>query len=96
MATVNGVNALNAAGAPQPPKPPAPAPQQTEAQPPSDESDTVLVSAAATAKQAVLSSTASEIRQEQVDAAKARLAEGTYKLQATVLQVAARVAAFIE
>jgi anti-sigma28 factor (negative regulator of flagellin synthesis) len=38
----------------------------------------------------------SEIRQAQVDAAKQRLAEGTYKLQETVLKVASRVYRFIE
>ncbi len=93
MATVNGISAVNGptGPVPAPPAPPADKPQPRAAQ-----TDTVSVSAAAAAQQSVLADAASDIRREQVEAAKARLAEGTYKLQATVLQVAARVAAFVD
>lgn len=39
---------------------------------------------------------AQEVRKEAVEAAKARIREGSYKLQSVVLQVAARVAPTVE
>lgn len=94
MVTIQGISAVSGFVPPPPADQPKEAPEQPQTQP----TDSVEVSlagstAAATQTQGDL---ASEIRQEQVEAAKARLAEGTYKLQATVLQVAARVAAIIE
>ncbi len=96
MVTIQGINAVSGFSGPRPAEKPEQAPPQSQTPP----SDTVEVSPAgaeaAAAQQAVQAGLSSEIRQAQVDAAKARLAEGTYKLQATVLQVAARVAAFVE
>jgi len=57
--------------------------------------DGVKISADASAGQAALVSAESEIRQQKVEEVKARLEEGAYKLQATVLMVAARVAPFV-
>lgn len=91
---IQGINVVSGFSGPKPADKPVETPAQS--QPPA--SDTVEVSAAAAAasQQTAQPTPASDIRVEQVEAAKARLAEGTYKLQATVLQVAARVAAFVE
>lgn len=94
MSTVNGISVANGPGGPVPVSPPAQPANKPEPQAP--KTDSVSVSPAAAVRQSALADVSSEIRQAQVDAAKARLAEGTYKLQATVLQVASRVAAFVD
>jgi hypothetical protein len=92
---IQGINAVSGFNGPKPAERPELAPAESQTPP----SDTVEVSAegagVAAARKALQESAGSEIREEQVEAAKARLAEGAYKLQATVLQVAARVAAFV-
>jgi len=55
--------------------------------------DGVKISAAA--QQAAAAQHESEIRQQKIEEVKARLEEGTYKLQATVLLVAARVSPYV-
>ena len=95
MVTIQGINAASGFVLP-----PADKPKEAPEQPPAQPTDSVEVSlagsSAAASQKALQGDLASEIRQEQVEAAKARLAEGTNKLQSTVLQVAARVVAFIE
>ncbi len=55
--------------------------------------DGVKISAAAS--QAAAAQQESEIRQQKIEEVKARLEEGTYKLQATVLLVAARISPYV-
>lgn len=97
MATIEGISGVTGPREPKPAvDPPKRAPEQSETP---EQSDTATFSPASTNVafvQRAFVGRDSEIRQEQVDAAKARLAEGTYKLQATVLQVAARIAALVE
>jgi len=45
---------------------------------------------------AVLVGHSSDVRRERIEEVKARLEQGAYKLQATVLMVAARVAPYVE
>jgi anti-sigma28 factor (negative regulator of flagellin synthesis) len=59
------------------------------------EVDGVEISQAAE-QAAVLVGQSSEIRRERIEEVKARLEQGAYKLQATVLMVAARVAPYVE
>ena len=97
MVTLQGINVLT--GSTTGPAP-ADKPQTPQGSAQAQQADSLAFSepaaAVAFAQQAVQGESQSEIRQELVDAAKARIAEGAYKLQSTVLQVAARVAAFVE
>lgn len=71
---------------------------QTPAFQPKDdgaEIDGVEISKAAE-QAAVLVGHSSDVRRERIEEVKARLEEGAYKLQATVLLVAARVAPYVE
>jgi hypothetical protein len=97
MITIEGISPINGPAGPKPPDRPEPSPPPPA---PAKQSDTVEISAAssgvAAAQQAVQDGVGSQIRQEQVEAAKQRLAEGTYKVQIVVLQVAARIAALVD
>lgn len=97
MVTIQGVSGV---GGPKALVPAAnreqPAPDSSQTQPKDSVSISSQSSTAALAQQVVQSSVGSEIRQAQVDAAKAKLAEGTYKLQSVVLQVASRISNFVE
>jgi len=57
--------------------------------------DDVEISKAAE-QAAVLVGHSSDVRRERIEEVKARLEQGAYKLQATVLMVAARVAPYVE
>ncbi len=58
-----------------------------------DPTDNVKISQPAA--QAAFAAQEPEIRQERVDEVRARLQDGAYKLQATLLKVAARVAPYV-
>jgi anti-sigma28 factor (negative regulator of flagellin synthesis) len=96
MVTLQGINVLTGSSGPAP----AEKPQTPQGAAQTEPTDSLAFSQAASTvafvQQTAQSGADSEIRQELVDAAKARIAEGAYKLQSTVLQVAARVAVFVE
>jgi len=98
MIGVPGVNGVPEPLGPQRPSG-APTPATPSAAPPaSDRAEFTQQASLASSAQQVIAATGGEsaIRQEQVEAAKERIEAGTHRLQEVVLQVAARVARFVE